>query len=398
VDSWYRDNRQEFEQSRRVWLSYVSLPRSTNASDSAAALARAVAVREELRNGAPFAEVASRESSDPVSAARGGDLGEWTRGQFDPDFQAAADRLPLNSVSDPVLSSFGYHLIEVTSRAGDTFNGRHILIPVEVAGTHRDLLDAQADSLETLGADRLDGAALDPVARALNLTIAQTGRVTEGQPVIADNAVVPDAGVWAFQAAVGETSPVIESESAYLIFRVDSVGAAGIPPLARIRDEVEQVVRNAKRLAAAAELAATIRTAAEAAGSLQRVAAERGLDYTEPDAFSRLAPMVPIPELSGAAFGTPPGAISAVISTDDGVWLLQTLSVTPADSAQFAAELPTLRARELQSKQQLRVREFMLALREGAKITDRRAELYRTDAQTEAQAAALSATQQQIPR
>jgi len=390
VDTWYRENRQNFEQSKRVWLSFVSLPRHTIASDSAAALARAVAVREELVNGAPFAEVAARESSDQTTAAQGGDLGEWTRGQFDSAFQAAADVLPLNTTSEPVLSSFGYHLIQVTSRTGDTFTGRHILIPIEVTGAHRDQLDAQADSLEALGADRLDGAALDTVARVLNLNIGQSGRVIEGQQVIAGAEVVPDAGVWAFQAQVGETSPVIESESSYHVFRVDSTGAAGVPPLDRIRGEVEAAVRASKRTAAAAAIAAEIRRAAEAGTPLSRLAAERGLDYSEPEPFTRLAPLVETAELNGAAFGTPIGGVSAVVTTPQGVWLVQALDRTPADSAQFAAELPTLRSRELQSLRQLRVQEFMLALRQSAKITDRRAELYQTDAQAEAQAAAAT--------
>ena len=70
---------------------------------------------------------------------------------MDAAFDSAAFALPLNTLSQPVLSQFGYHLIEITSRKGDKAKGRHILIPIEVAGAHRDQLDAQADSLEKLG-------------------------------------------------------------------------------------------------------------------------------------------------------------------------------------------------------------------------------------------------------
>ena len=49
-------------------------------------------------------------------------------------FDSAAFTLPLNTVSQPVLSQFGFHMIEVTSRKGDKAKGRHILIPIEVAG------------------------------------------------------------------------------------------------------------------------------------------------------------------------------------------------------------------------------------------------------------------------
>lgn len=389
VESHYRQHRESFRLPRRAWLSYVYFPRLPLASDTAAARDRALAIREEIVNGAPFAEVAARESADQVSAAQGGDLGEWQRGQFDPAFQEAADRLPLNTVSEPVLSGFGYHLIEVTERVGDRFQGRHILVPIEVIGDHRDQLDAKADSLEMLGADRLDPAALDTVARALGLPILQTGRIVERQRVVGFDEVVPDAGVWAFQAEAGETSPVIETDRAFYLFRVDSVGVEGIPPLARIRTEVEAAATEAKRLAETIRLAGEIRQEALSTGaSLAEIATRRGIDYSEPPAFSRLAPPIQSGELAGAAFGVAPGEIGLPVSAAGGVWLIQGRSRTEADAARFAEELPQLRAREQQTLRQLRVQEFLAALRARARIVDRRDQLYRTDAQLDAQATA----------
>ena len=72
-----------------------------------------------------------------------------------------------------------------------------------------------ADSLERLAAEHLDPAALDTAARALKLPIGQTGPVQEGTRVLLGTAVIPDAGVWAFQAKVGETSPVIDGEAVF---------------------------------------------------------------------------------------------------------------------------------------------------------------------------------------
>ena len=66
-----------------------------------------------------LADVARRESADTASAEKGGDLGEWTKGSMDPAFDSAAFALPLKTVSKPVLSQFGYHLIEVIERRTD---------------------------------------------------------------------------------------------------------------------------------------------------------------------------------------------------------------------------------------------------------------------------------------
>src|SRR3982751_4172305 len=112
---------------------------------------------------------------------------------MDPAFDSAAFTLPLKTVSAPVLSQFGFHLIEVTSRKGNKAKGRHILFPIEATGQHRDQLDAQADSLKRLAAERADPAALDTVARALKLSIGKSAPVQQGSKVQLGPLVVPDA-------------------------------------------------------------------------------------------------------------------------------------------------------------------------------------------------------------
>ena len=145
-------------------------------------------------------------------------------------------------------SQFGFHLIEITSRKGNKAKGRHILFPIEVTGAHRDQLDAQADSLEHLGAERADPAALDTVARALKLPIGTAEPVQQGSKVQLGRALVPDAGVWAFEAKPGATSPVIETPYAYYIFRLDSLQPAGVPPLTAIRSAVSPVSSGAEEV------------------------------------------------------------------------------------------------------------------------------------------------------
>ena len=72
---------------------------------------------EEIKAGKSFVELA-KLSDDPGSAENGGDLGEIAPGQMVEAFEEAAYTLPLNTVSEPVSTEFGYHLIEVTSITG----------------------------------------------------------------------------------------------------------------------------------------------------------------------------------------------------------------------------------------------------------------------------------------
>ncbi len=379
VAAYYKANQDEFKRPRTAYLSYVVLPRITTAEDTAATRALADSVRQEIVGGAPFAEVATRESADTASAAKGGDLGEWTKGSMDPAFDSAAFALPLKTVSKPVLSQFGFHLIEITSRKGNKAKGRHILFPIEVRGSHRDRLDAQADSLESLGAERTDPAALDTVARALKLRVLKSALVQEGTKVQLGNYVVPDAGVWAFSGVKpGATSPVIEAEFAYYLFRLDSLHDAGVPTLAEIRPSVEHAVREKKKWDVARRIGKEYLKRVEEGSTLEQAATAMKLPHREFGPFSRVNPPLTSPLVVGTAFGLEAGDRSGVLDTEDGLYVLKTLSHTKADSAKFVKELDQYRARAVNMARQERVRSYMAALQSAAKIVDNRAKVLQT--------------------
>ena len=389
VAAYYKAHRNEFQRPKTAYMSYVALPRMATQADTAAVRARADSARQEILHGAPFAEVASRESADSASAVKGGDLGEWTKGAMDPAFDSAAFALPLHTVSPPVLSQFGFHLIEITSRKGNKAKGRHILFPVEVTGTHRDQLDAQADSLEHLGAERSDPAALDTVARALKLRIGHATPVQQGTKLQLGQLVVPDAGVWAFQSKPGATSPVIETSFAYYIFRLDSLHDAGVPPLTEIRSAVVSAARDQKKWAAARQLAKDFLKRVEGGSSVAQAAAAMKLPHREFGPFSRINPPLTNPVVVGAAFGLKEGERSGVLDTKEGIYVIETLQHVKADSAKFAKELEQYRARLINVAKQERVRNYLAALRKSAKIVDNRAKVLQQTGTPQAQQAGV---------
>jgi peptidyl-prolyl cis-trans isomerase D len=378
IAAYYKAHQKEFQRPKTAFLSFVALPRITTAADTAAVRARVDSARSEILAGAPFAEVARRESADSASAAKGGDLGEWTKGSMDPAFDSAAFSLPLHTISQPVRSQFGFHLIEITSRKGNKAKGRHILFPIEVTGAHRDLLDAQADSLEHLGAERSDPAALDTVARALKLPIGHSQPVQQGSKVQLGQLVVPDAGVWAFQAKPGATSPVIETSFAYYIFRLDSVQAAGVPTLAQIRSSVEGAVREQKKWDSARQIAKAYLKRLDEGATMAQAAGEMKLPNREFGPFSRLNPPLTNPIVVGAAFGLKEGERSGVLDTKEGIYVVQALDHIKADSTKFAKELDEYRARMINAAKQERVRSYLAALRKSAKIVDNREKVLRS--------------------
>ncbi len=73
-------------------------------------------LRERLASGESFEEIASAQSQDPVSAAKGGDLGWVSPGQLVPEFEKVMLSLPIGQISQPVRTPFGYHIIKVNDR------------------------------------------------------------------------------------------------------------------------------------------------------------------------------------------------------------------------------------------------------------------------------------------
>lgn len=106
-------------------------------------------LRERIVQGEKFAMLATLYSEDPGSAKKGGELGFFTRGTMVPEFEAAAFALKPGEVSPIVESMFGYHIIQLIERRGNSINCRHILIVPKVQP--QDILAARMklDSIAT---------------------------------------------------------------------------------------------------------------------------------------------------------------------------------------------------------------------------------------------------------
>lgn len=85
-------------------------------------------LRARIQGGEDFEKLAKEFSQDPGSAAQGGYLGFFKRRELVPEYEAAALRLEPGQLSPIVESQFGFHLIQLIERKGDSFSSRHILL------------------------------------------------------------------------------------------------------------------------------------------------------------------------------------------------------------------------------------------------------------------------------
>lgn len=81
-----------------------------------AAVRRLAGFRQQIESGSASFEQLARANSEDGSAPQGGDLGWVSPGMFVPEFEQAMNALPISGLSEPVVSRFGVHLIQVTER------------------------------------------------------------------------------------------------------------------------------------------------------------------------------------------------------------------------------------------------------------------------------------------
>lgn len=379
IGRYFEQHRSDFGNRRgRAVLSLIALPRPITAADSAAARERAVALRNEIVAGTPFDTVASRESVDSLSAAQGGLLGTVGRGAFVPEFERAAFALRPGEISQPVLTSFGYHIIKVDERRGDSITVRHVLLPITRSDSSEQRITMLADSVADIAAAADDPARFDSAAKRFNLPIARAV-ATEGEPLTWNGQYVQDVGAWAFRGSrVGDISDIVDAPDAFYLARIDSLEQGGDVQLADVRAEIERLLLNRKKVASLMPRAKRVTDAVVAGRTLEQAAQEQGLSVERTNMFTRVT-MVPglgrLNEAIGAAFGLPVGATSAPVPAEDGVFIVRVDHRVEANRAAWEAQKTQQRQQLLLRLRRQRIQDFVTALRKEADVDDRRHEV-----------------------
>lgn len=202
-----------------VEISEIVMQPKVNDEQRKMAIEKLQGLKARIEAGEDFAVLAKSFSDDPGSARLGGDLGWQKRGSFVQEFEEAAYRLDVNELSQVVESPFGFHLIQMLERRGNTFHTRHILIKAVITEADENLVKMKLDSIRTL---ILDGTLpFDLAVRAYSSKNAQSqtnnGRISN-----------PKTGNTFFEIA--DLDPDV-------YFAVDSLKPSGITPPILFQDE-----------------------------------------------------------------------------------------------------------------------------------------------------------------
>ena len=357
----------------------IKLPAKPTAAQKQAALAQAQKVDALAKApGADFAKLAEQYSDDLGSKRQGGDLGWLQKGDAGPEFQAALDKMQKGEISAPVLTSDGYHIIDLRDlRAGHTETFAQVRDQLAAEATK----SARADAYRDVGGKLTDmiyndPASLKPAAQKLGLSLQTTplfGR-DGAKTGIAANPKVVQAAFSDIVLVQGNTSdPIDLGHDHMVVIHVDKHVAAAPKPLAEVSDQIRQAIiqqrvdASAKTLADAAYAklkgGAKLDALAQAAGQKvqQETGAMRDARNVDPDLLKAVFEMAH----PGKGAGT-----QGLVPLKGGHYALVDLTaVKPGDVATVPAEAQGfLRQQMARAYGEADLQGFIDALRKHAKI------------------------------
>src|SRR6266478_1527022 len=203
-------------------------------------------------------------------------------------------------------------------------------------------------------------------ARRLGLTpIETTMSKTERIPMLGGSDPLEEA---AFALAVGGVSSPVKTPAGWVVLKSSEAIAAGVPPLAEIRDKVMGVVKRQKAEAVALERAQKL-AAAAATNDLTAAAKSAGAQTGETARFSRGKPAERLPgDVQLAALQSPAGAVAGPVKSPQGYYVLKVLERIAPNMADLAAERDRLSREVLTQKQSQAWEAWVSHARAAAKV------------------------------
>ena len=222
----------------------------------AEALAAITDIQNRIAAGEDFSELAKQYSEDAGSAVAGGDLGPAGKGIFDPAFENALWNLQEpDDISEPVLTNFGYHLIQLKNIVVpeypefDTMKEQLTLRAREIQA--QDLFIDKALELERAAYD--ERFSLDNTAATMGLSVTKVPAVSQSggneDPLLNDPAV--NSVLFSSEVLEGTNSDAIElNDTQIVVVRVDKQYEPEPVPLDQVADEIRGDLVREKALAA----------------------------------------------------------------------------------------------------------------------------------------------------
>jgi peptidyl-prolyl cis-trans isomerase D len=338
----YQDNIDSYRTPERVRVRHILIKTQGKPKEDAPKLkAKAEDLLRQLQHGADFAELAKKNSEDPGSAEKGGELGWVVRGQTVPNFEKAAFSLKPNELSSVIETEYGYHIIQVEEKQSprtqsfDDVKGQILLdMKKQIAAENlKKAVDAAHSEVAR------NPAQADAIAAKYGLKIFHVnGFVSGGSlPEVNTQPEVVNSITTASKGSVTDVQDMDnQGKAAFAV--VTNIVPAKNAEFADVQNDVLEKYTTAESLKLSEAAAKAAADKARKGETLEALAKEYGVEVktAAPFTVDGAAEGIGSAALMPAAFKDNIGDVFGPIAAQAGQFVCKVTQKIPADMSQFA--------------------------------------------------------------
>ncbi len=330
-------------------------------------------VLKKIRSGADFGELAKKHSDDPTSGEKGGGLGEFPKGMMVDEFEATLEKMKPGDISDPVRTSFGFHIIRLDEvKEGRTKPLEEVKETVVQKLTHTKSRQKARRIAKHIHRSAKENRKLAQAATDNQLEVQVTPLISRNSHVVPEIGLVPEFFNLAFTLEDNQVSEPLHTFEASFVLKVVGREKPYIPELsdADVKKLAEEKVQEEKDLASSSKKFEDVgKELGQGSTNLDSVAKKLGLEVKSTPLFNR-SDSIPgignVQEVKAAAFELEKGK-SGSVSVRNKYYLLQIQDREKA-GASDPETLRNLTARLQIEKGNIVFQEWMENLKETSEI------------------------------
>ncbi|HTA67626.1 MAG TPA: peptidyl-prolyl cis-trans isomerase [Bryobacteraceae bacterium] len=343
VESYYNSHKDQYRTPERVQARHILIKTTGKTPAEITQLkAKAEDLLKQIKGGADFAKLATTNSEDPGSAAKGGDLGWIVRGQMVKNFEDSVFSLKPKEISEVITTEYGFHIIQVMEREPARLRTLEEVKP-EIVGNLRNqqVFDLMQNLIDQAHGELVKAPQnARQIADKFKLQFVSLDKYKQGDTV-ATLGTDPQAPATIMSLKKGEVSQVVQAGNKLVVAEVTDIH----PSHPAEYGEVELQVRiqytqqqGVQLVADRAKKAADLLKAN--GGDLKAAAKTLGMEVKSTDLFGRngVAEGIGAASYFGDAFDKPVGSIIGPINAGAQTVVAKIVERQEPDMSKLAQE------------------------------------------------------------
>jgi peptidyl-prolyl cis-trans isomerase D len=348
IEGYYNAHKDDYRTSERVRARHILLSTANKPKDEVPKIqAQAEALLKQIKAGGDFAELAKKNSQDPGSAQKGGDLGWVSRGQMVKNFEDAVFTLKPNEISNVVSTEYGFHIIQVLEKQPAHLQTLDEVKPaITAALKNQTVFDRMQELADKARAElRKAPQNAQQIANQLNLEFVSVPAYAPGSAIVQLGGNDPQVGAAVQALKPGEVSEVLQAGNKLAVAVVTGIRPSHPAELAEVEDQVRRSYLQGEGTRIVTEKSAkAAELLKQNGGDLNAAAKAVGGEVKSTDFFSRsgAAEGIGSATILTSVFDKPVGTVFGPIPATNLTIVGKIAGREDADMSKFAQERDTI--------------------------------------------------------